>query len=265
MPIDRNNTNTSRPWKPTLATNRTAKTPLTPHRHVTPSREWKDASRCGRRAAQDSYKQRISPTIATRPLNVIKSDSPLCSLTLPKPLPPIHFLSPRLSSIPTTSPCLGTASIKRSKSIPDLMQELLDAKKKYKGVQAERAKIAPAVTVMPQAHPAGLSQQTPHYHGQQRGGSQPVFPTGDRGKFGRIPEKKADELASIKKNNKSLSNLHRNPKTPIDGMLDRMDDRGIVLSNTEAMLVSWQGWLWACSNYVGVGPDPFHETNLAQT
>ncbi|PVH94947.1 hypothetical protein DM02DRAFT_172986 [Periconia macrospinosa] len=37
MPIDRNNTNTSRPLKPTLATNRTAKTPVTPRLALAPT------------------------------------------------------------------------------------------------------------------------------------------------------------------------------------------------------------------------------------
>jgi len=47
----------------------------------------------------------------------------------------------------------------------------------------------------------------------------------------------------------------------IDDILDRIDDRGaVVLTITEAMIVSWQGWRWACQNHVGdTGPDPNHE------
>lgn len=48
----------------------------------------------------------------------------------------------------------------------------------------------------------------------------------------------------------------------IDRILDRIDDHDhgtVVLSNTEAMAVCLQGWQWAGSNYVGLGPDPNHE------
>lgn len=47
----------------------------------------------------------------------------------------------------------------------------------------------------------------------------------------------------------------------IDDILDRIDDRGaVVLTITEAMIVSWQGWRWACQNHVvDTGPNPIHE------